>query len=109
MILIVLAAAAGLTVPLPPTAPRAEPMPNLYSSPAHCRDAPYHVVDRFGRPVTRRLGDLPDATAQLLVDRKVDGCRVVTVMRSGERAPVDQPNPPASQYRMLPLKPAPPR
>ena len=81
-----------------------EPMPNLYQVPARCRDVPYHVVDQYGRPVATRLGDLPNAGAlQLLVDRSIAGCRVITV-KQGVVAP-DRPNPPAESYRIRPLKP----
>ena len=83
--------------------PATERMPNLYQIPAHCRDVPYHVVDQYGRPLPIRLGDLPNAGAlQLLVDRKIDGCRVITV-KQGVVAR-DQPNPPPESYRVRPLE-----
>lgn len=81
--------------------------PNLFQSPENCRDAPYHVVDRYGRPPPDRLGELPRGGLILAVDRSVNGCRVITVLR-GEVRP-DQPNPPADQYRYLPLRPVAPR
>jgi hypothetical protein len=97
--------AAGAAAYHPPVALTAGDMPNIYQAPAHCQDRPYQVVDRFGRPVPIRLADLPKAGAQLLVDRQVNGCRVITLM-SGKVSPqTDQPNPPASQYRIIPAKP----
>lgn len=87
----------------PAAPPSAERMPNLYQVPARCRDVPYHVVDQYGRPLPIRLGDLPNAGAlQLLVDRKIDGCRVITV-KQGIVAR-DQPNPPPESYRIRPLE-----
>jgi hypothetical protein len=41
--------------------------------------------------VAHRLGDLPLASAQLLVDRRIDGCPVITVMR--RVPPLDRPSP----------------
>ena len=105
MLALLAAAAIAAAAPQPGT----ERTPNLYRVPAGCRDTPYRVVDRFGRPVTTRLGDLPGAGAMLLVDRKVNGCPVITLMRGGTVGARDQPNPPASQYRVLPLRPAPDR
>lgn len=96
--------AAGL-VAVPDAMTPANQMPNLYSQPAACRDQPYHVVDRYGRPVARRLGDLPHAGAQLLVDRKVEGCRVVTLM-SGSAGPAPVGTPPAGdRHRIEPVQP----
>jgi hypothetical protein len=92
-----------LTVRPPPATER---MPNLYQVPPQCQNVPYHVVDQYGRPLPIRLGDLPNAGAlQLLVDRKIDGCRVITV-KQGVVAR-DQPNPPAESYRVRPLVKAP--
>jgi hypothetical protein len=80
----------------------AAPMPNLYKIPERCRNLAYQVVDSQGRPVAARLGDLPGPGGlQLLIDRKIDGCRVITV-KHGAVAP-DQPNPPANEYRVRPL------
>lgn len=80
----------------------ASPMPNLYKVPERCRNLAYQVVDSQGRPVATRLADLPGPGGlQLLVDRKIAGCRVITV-KYGTVAP-DQPNPPANQYRIRPL------
>jgi hypothetical protein len=80
----------------------AEPMPNLYQVPERCRNLAYQVVDSQGRPVATRLGDLPaPGGLQLLVDRKIEGCRVITV-KYGAVAP-DQPNPPANRYQLRPL------
>jgi hypothetical protein len=81
--------------------------PNFYRVPAGCADARERVVDRFGRPMPLRLSDLPGASAILLVDRKVDGCPVITVMRGSVPAAPDRPNPPPSAYRLHPLDKAP--
>jgi hypothetical protein len=44
-----------------------------------CNDGGYRRVDTA--PVSaRRLGDLPRADMHLLVDRRVDGCRVPTIV-----------------------------
>jgi hypothetical protein len=106
--LILLAAATVAAAPAPAApAERAADMPNAYTSsvPARCRDRPYAVVDRFGRPLPRRLGDLPASRGPiLLVDRRIDGCPVITMMR-GAPPPPDNPDPPPSAYRFLPLKP----
>lgn len=101
--MLVLLAAATIAAAPPVT----ERTPNLYRVPAGCADARMRVVDRFGRPVPVRLGDLPAASPILLVDRRVDGCPVITVMRGLAPAP-DQPNPPASAYKMHPLDKAAP-
>lgn len=86
--------------------PTASPMPNLYQVPARCRNLAYRVVDAEGRPVAKRLSDLPaPGGLQLLVDRRVEGCRVIT-LKYGTVAP-DQPNPPAEQYQVRPLSPLP--
>jgi len=86
--------------------PTAAPTPNLYQVPARCRNIPYHVVDRQGRPVARRLADLPASGGlQLLVDRRIEGCRVIT-LKYGTVEP-DQPNPPSEQYQIKPLNPPP--
>ena len=92
--------------PMPNDFPAAMPMPNLYEQaiPARCLDGRRRVVDRYGRPVPYRLGDLPAAGPMLLVDRRVKGCPVTVMMRGG-RGPRDNPNPPASAYRILPLQP----
>lgn len=90
----------------PKAAPSAERMRNLYQAPARCRDVPYRVVDQYGRPLPIRLGDLPAAGAlQLLVDRKIDGCRVITVKQGVVDR--DQPNPPPESYRIRPLEKSP--
>jgi hypothetical protein len=93
--------AAG--APMPAAAQsKTSPMPNLYKVPERCRNLTYQVVDSAGRPVATRLGDLPGPGGlQLLVDRKIDGCRVITV-KYGVVSP-DQPNPPASRYQIRPL------
>lgn len=103
--LILLAAASVAVTPAPPRA--AGEMPNVYRSavPARCGDARRNVVDRYGRPLPQRLGDLPQSLGPiLLVDRRIDGCPVITMMRGGP-PPADNPNPPPSAYRFLPLKP----
>lgn len=80
----------------------ASPMPNLYQVPERCRNLPYRVVDQFGRPMATRLADLPQPGGlQLLVDRRIKGCRVITV-KHGRVAP-DEPDPPSESYRIRPL------
>ena len=105
MLVILAAATVASAQPAQAADPMAN-MPNLYRVPAGCENQRYHVVDKYGRPVTQRLGELPRVNgAQLLVDRKIDGCRVITVM-GGARPPIaDDPNPPPSQYRIQPLRP----
>lgn len=90
------------------TPPTVERTPNLYRIPAGCADARRNVVDRFGRPLPLRLGDLPAAGPMLLVNRTIDGCPVITMMRGAPPA-ADEPNPPPSAYRMRPLGKTPPR
>lgn len=113
MLLILLAAATAVAVPDVPTIP---PMPadydvsrtpNLYSKsiPAHCRAGRQQVVDRHGRPITRRLRDLPAAGPMLLVDRRINGCPVVTMMRGDTRPAADNPDPPPSAYQVMPILP----
>jgi hypothetical protein len=75
---------------LPPVAERT---PNLYRVPDRCKDAPVKVVDRFGRPVPQKLGDLPKGALMYAVDTRVDGCPVLVVVY-GTPA-LDNPNPPA--------------
>jgi hypothetical protein len=91
---------------MPDTFPAARSTPNLYEQavPAHCRDGRRRVVDRYGRPLPFRLRDLPAAGPMLLVDRRINGCPVTVMMRGG-RGPRDNPAPPASAYRILPLQP----
>jgi hypothetical protein len=79
----------------------AERTPNLYREAPGCKDSPYRVIDRFGRPVARKLGDLPTGAVILAVERTIGGCQVVTVAR-GTVDP-DQPNPPPQTYRAEPL------
>jgi hypothetical protein len=81
--------------------PIAERTPNLYREAPGCKDAPYRVVDRFGRPVARKLGDLPAAAVILAVERTIGGCQVVTVAYGAVNP--DQPNPPPQAYRAEPL------
>lgn len=106
--LFLLAAASVAAAPAPGTsAERAADMPNAYTSsvPARCGDARRNIVDRYGRPLPHRLGDLPQAMGPiLLVDRRINGCPVITMMRGGP-PPRDNPNPPPSAYRFLPLTP----
>ena len=88
--------------------PVATSTPNLYQVSPRCRNLPYRVVDQEGRPVAKRLADLPGPGGlQLLVDRKVEGCRVIT-LKYGTVAP-DQPNPPADRYQVRPLQARPDR
>jgi hypothetical protein len=91
MMLLALAAAAA--VQATPTAPPiAERTPNLYRVPDRCRAAPVKVVDRFGRPVAVKLGDLPKGALVYAVDRRENGCPVL-VVAYGTPA-LDNPNPP---------------
>jgi hypothetical protein len=95
--------------------PQAERTPNLYKVPERCKDAPYKVVDRYGRPLSLKLGDLPKGALLLAISRDVDGCPVLTVARGNPGQ--DNPNPPvpdrvspAVAQVIIPLKraPAPP-
>src|SRR5690349_4740260 len=83
--------AAATVAAAPGLQPAATSTPNLYERaiPAHCRDMRHRVVDRYGRPITRRLGDLPAAGPMLLVDRRINGCPVVTMMRGDTRVAPD--------------------
>jgi hypothetical protein len=83
---------------LPPTV--GERTPNVFKQPAHCKDSTVKIVDRYGRPLTQKLGDLPPGALQLAVDRSVNGCRVITVVR-GTVIP-DQSDG-AQPGRMIPL------
>lgn len=72
--------------------------PNLYAVPARCALSPYHVVDRFGRPLPLKLGDLPKGALQLAVERRIDGCPVIT---SAYGAPgQDNPAPPPAAFHL---------
>jgi hypothetical protein len=104
--LILFAAATVAAAPAPAPETAASWTPNLYSRavPAHCRDARHRVVDRYGRPVLRRLGDLPAVGPMLLVDRRINGCPVITMMR-GVPPPPDNPDPPPSAYQLMPIRP----
>jgi hypothetical protein len=102
--MIALVLAAQVAAAPPGELPRTEaPMPNLYSAPARCKDVPYKVVDRFGRPVATRLGDLPRGGLYYAVERRVNGCPVLVVVY-GDPAR-DDPNPPPSAHKVLPLAP----
>ena len=107
--MLVLLAAAAITA-APPVAERT---PNLYRVPPGCPDARQRVVDRFGNPLPLRLGDLPAAGPMLLVERRIDGCPVITMMNGAPRTVVipapDRPNPPASAYKLRPLDKAAPK
>ena len=105
--MLILLAAATIAAAPSPTAARAERTPNLYTRviPPHCRDGRRNVVDRHGRPIMRQLSDLPAAGPMLLVDRRIDGCPVITMMRGGPPPVADDPDPPPSAYRVMPLKP----
>ena len=81
--------------------PIVEKTPNLYRERPGCRNAPYRVVDRFGRPLAQKLGDLPRGAVILAVERTIGGCEVLTVAYG--RVAADQPVPPASAYRIEPL------
>jgi hypothetical protein len=83
--------------------PIAERTPNLYRVPAGCADAAVKVVDRFGRPVAYKLGDLPKGALIYAVDRRENGCPVLMVAY-GTPA-LDNPNPtPAPQLYATPAK-----
>jgi hypothetical protein len=67
--------------------PAARPTPNLYVAPEHCRQ----LEQRTQRPVplgpardlSGKLGRQPPADMHLLVDRRVAGCPVPTIVRYG--------------------------
>jgi len=62
---------------------------NLFSVPERCKDAPVKAVDRDGRPRPRKLTDLPNGALLLAVDRKIDGCPVLTIVH-GDVSPEPQ-------------------
>jgi len=74
------AVAQAQGAPAPAAAVQGLPTPNVFKQPARCKDAAVKVVDRYGRPVTQKLGDLPPGALQYAVDRSIDGCRVITVI-----------------------------
>jgi len=82
--------------------PQAERTPNLFNPPARCRDAAVKAVDKNGRPRPRKLTDLPPGALQLAVDRRIDGCPVLTIVR-GDVVP-DPQGP--TIMRLEPLAPA---
>jgi hypothetical protein len=82
-------------------APTVEKTPNLYREPAGCRSAPYRIVDRFGRPLPQKLGDLPPGAVILAVERTIGGCQLVTVAYGAVE--LDRPVPPSWAYRVDPL------
>lgn len=97
----ILAALAVAAVAAPPAndvparvapPPIAERTPNLYRVPERCNDATVKIVDRFGRPVAEKLGDLPKGALIYAVDRRQDGCPVLMVAYG--TAALDNPNPP---------------
>ena len=73
-------------------------IPNAYVVAEHCKDAPYKVVDRFGRPVLQTLDKQPPGALQLAVNRTVNGCPVATVVH-GVVQP-DQPHPPPEDFQL---------
>lgn len=80
-------------LPLPmPGVVQSERTPNLYRLPERCKDAPVKIVDRFGRPVPQKLGNLPKGALIYAVDRRVDGCPVLVVVYGTPE--LDNPNPP---------------
>jgi hypothetical protein len=97
MLALLLASSIGAASgqPLPAGTPKRSeaPMPNLYHLPERCKDAPVKVVDRFGRPVAQKLGDLPKGALIYAVDRRIDGCPIL-VVAYGTPA-LDNPNPPS--------------
>jgi len=107
MILAALAAAVLGAPPAnyaaPTVPPIAERTPNLYRVPERCKDAPVKVVDRFGRPVAQKLGDLPKGALIYAVDRRENGCPVLMVVY-GTPA-LDNPNPaPGARPYAVPAK-----
>jgi hypothetical protein len=68
--MIALLLAADLTLQPPAPAPPVCDLPRATST---ANPAP---------PRTRKLGDLPDASEVLLVDRKIGGCRYLQVVRT---------------------------
>jgi hypothetical protein len=100
MLLTALASAAIAAAHSPP---RTERTPNLYRLPAACPDERRNIVDRYGRPAAVRLGDLPKPIALLAVERRIDGCPVITISRVLPPA-VDDPNPPAGGDRLGPAR-----
>ena len=105
MIMTALVFAAALSSAAPPRT--TERTPNLFREPAGCKDSPYRVVDRYGRPLPQKLGDLPRGALVLAVERQIGGCQVITV-GFGALAP-DQPNPSPEAYRIEPLNKATPK
>jgi hypothetical protein len=87
MIALILAAQVAAAAP-----PIAERTPNLYRVPERCKDAPVKVVDRFGRLVAQKLGDLPKGALIYTVNRTIEGCPVL-VVAYGTPA-LDNPDPP---------------
>ncbi len=81
-----------------------ERTPNAYKQPAHCKDATVKVVDRDGHAIPKKLSDLPPGALQYAVDRKIDGCRVITVVY-GNVIPDDPDG--AATGRLTPLIKAP--
>jgi hypothetical protein len=88
------------------------PTPNIYREPARCKDTTVQVVDRYGQPLTQRLADLPPGAIQYAVDRKIEGCRVITVVRgvvqSNQSEPTEEghltPLAIRPTFRMIPFK-----
>jgi hypothetical protein len=76
--LVALALAAAATTS---AAPASKPDMNIFvgSLPAHCRL--FHKAAKEASPAVRALGDLPSADQHLLVDRRVLGCPVPTIVR----------------------------
>ena len=108
MILAALAAAALAAPPANDVPARAAPppiverMPNLYRPPERCKDATVKIVDRFGRPVAEKLGDLPQGALIYAVDRRQDGGPVLMVAYG--TAALDNPNPPPAAKQATPAK-----
>jgi hypothetical protein len=97
--MIALLLAAQITAIAPPIAERT---PNLYRVPDSCKDAPVKVVDRYGRPVLQKLGNLPKGALMYAVDRRLDGCPVLVVVYGVPE--FDNPNPPASGQSVTPAR-----
>jgi len=85
----------------------AEKTPNLYRVPDRCKAAPVKVVDRFGRPIPQKLGDLPKGALIYAVDKRVDGCPVLVVAYGTPALDNPNPAPPAGVEPAAPAKYAP--
>src|SRR5687768_4130290 len=92
MSLVAMLAAAAAAAP--GAAPAATETPNLFVLPEHCRK--FYQTNRPAYPIPegRKLTELPPANMHLLVDRKVAGCPVPTIVRYGVDGPARPLTPP---------------